>query len=246
MKNLLTLLFVCVFLNVSAQDLITLKNGSDIKSKVTEINLTEIKYKKFDNLNGPIFTISKEDVLIIRYENGTKDIFSNDTKQAKVNQDTLTTNTSISNSTKPSSKSKKTEIIEDDDFVPFDTKKKNNSEETKINENYNYDNSSTDLCVLAKSDARRYYDTYKGATTGTALTVFLASPILGLIPAIACSSTPPSDYNLNIPNEKLERNSKYYNCYRKEATKIKSRKVWSTFGISTLINTLLVVTLLSL
>ena len=31
-----------------------------------------------------------------------------------------------------------------------------------------------------------------------------------------------------------------------EAKKIKSRKVWSTFGISTVINTLLVVTLLSL
>lgn len=58
-----------------AQDLITLKNGIDIKSKVFEINLNEIKYKKYDNLNGPLISILKDDVLIIRYENGSKDIF---------------------------------------------------------------------------------------------------------------------------------------------------------------------------
>ena len=242
MKKILISLLLQIPLFSFAQDLITLKNGIDIKSKVVEINLSEIKYKKFDNLNGPLFTILKEDVLLIRYENGTKDIFSNDTKQAKVIKDSSTSDTPANSYIK----SKKSEIIEDDEFTPFDAKKKNNSEETKLNENYNIGNSSSDLCLHAKADASRYYNNYKGATTGTALTVFFVGPILGLIPAIACSSTPPSDYNLNIPNEKLERNPKYYNCYSNEAKKIKSRKVWSTFGISTVINTLLVVTLLSL
>lgn len=240
MKKLLTLLFVSICINVSAQDLITLKNGSDIKSKVLEINLTEIKYKKFDNLNGPIFSISKEDVLIIRYENGTKDIFSNELKPVKTIKDTVV---------KHVSKSKKSELIEDDEFAPIDNsqnRKRVNAETLKNNDNYTYDNNATDLCVLAKSDARRYYDNYTGATTGTALTTLLVSPIIGLIPAIACSSTPPSDYNLNIPNEKLERNSKYYNCYKNEAKKIKSKKVWTTFGISTLINVVLIAALSSL
>ena len=59
-----------------AQDIITKKNSEDIKAKIIEVNSSEIKYKKFDNLNGPTFTISKSEILIIRYENGSKDVFS--------------------------------------------------------------------------------------------------------------------------------------------------------------------------
>lgn len=61
-----------------SQDIITTKKGEDILSKVVEINLTELKYKKFDNLNGPLISILKTDVLMIRYENGTKDIFKDE------------------------------------------------------------------------------------------------------------------------------------------------------------------------
>lgn len=63
-----------------AQDLLTKKNGEDILTKVLEVNVSEIKYKKFDDLNGPIFTILKSEVLLIRYENGTKDIFVDEEK----------------------------------------------------------------------------------------------------------------------------------------------------------------------
>jgi hypothetical protein len=63
-----------------AQDLLTKKNGEDISAKILEVDITEIKYKKFDDLNGPIFTILKSEVLLIRYENGTKDIFVDEEK----------------------------------------------------------------------------------------------------------------------------------------------------------------------
>ncbi|MGN6213958.1 hypothetical protein [Parafilimonas sp.] len=63
--------FYCI-----AQDTITLKNSDDIKAKVLEVTTTEIKYKKFENLNGPTYSILKSDILLIRYENGTKDIFN--------------------------------------------------------------------------------------------------------------------------------------------------------------------------
>ncbi|MCF6365677.1 MAG: DUF4190 domain-containing protein [Bacteroidales bacterium] len=56
-------------------DNIILKNGKEISGKVLEVGITEIKYKKCDNLNGPIFTLKKSDILMIRYSNGTKDIF---------------------------------------------------------------------------------------------------------------------------------------------------------------------------
>lgn len=64
--------------NLKAQDIITTKKGEDIQSKVMEINLSELKYKNFNNLNGPLISILKSDVLMIRYENGTKDIFKDE------------------------------------------------------------------------------------------------------------------------------------------------------------------------
>ncbi|CEN52518.1 conserved exported hypothetical protein [Capnocytophaga canimorsus] len=59
----------------NAQDIITTKKGEDIQAKVLEITLKEIKYKKFDNPNSPVYTLLKSDVLLVRYENGSKDIF---------------------------------------------------------------------------------------------------------------------------------------------------------------------------
>ena len=56
--------------------MITKKTSEDIQAKVTEVTTTEIKYKRFDNQSGPTFTILKSDVLMIRYENGSKDIFT--------------------------------------------------------------------------------------------------------------------------------------------------------------------------
>jgi len=69
-------LFLMSMLSIaSAQDIITLKNGEEMKAIVTEIELNVIKYKKFDNQTGPAYTISKADVFMIKYENGTKDVF---------------------------------------------------------------------------------------------------------------------------------------------------------------------------
>ena len=69
----------CMSILSLGQDLITKKNGEDIKAKVTEVTLSEIKYKKFENLEGPIYSLLIKDVLIIRYENGSKDLFTQDT-----------------------------------------------------------------------------------------------------------------------------------------------------------------------
>jgi len=62
-------------------DIITKRNGDDINSKVLEVTQTEVKYKKSDNVDGPTFTLPKSDILIIRYSNGTKDLFSNEPVQ---------------------------------------------------------------------------------------------------------------------------------------------------------------------
>ncbi|MCX6203406.1 MAG: hypothetical protein NTY43_03815 [Bacteroidetes bacterium] len=77
MKNiLLFILFLCSSNIIKAQDTLSMRSGENILVKVIEVGNTEVKYKKLDNLNGPIFSILKSDLLIIKYENGTKDDFS--------------------------------------------------------------------------------------------------------------------------------------------------------------------------
>ena len=55
-------------------DNIILKDGKEISAKVLEVTPDLIKYKKCDNLEGPLFSINKSDVIMIRYSDGTKDI----------------------------------------------------------------------------------------------------------------------------------------------------------------------------
>lgn len=83
MKKILFLLLCSVSFVATAQDMITTKKGEDIQAKVLEITINEIKYKRNDNPNSPIYTILKSDVLMIRYENGSKDIFTEEEKVTK-------------------------------------------------------------------------------------------------------------------------------------------------------------------
>ena len=59
-----------------AQDVIVKKDGSTIQSKVMEINGTEIKYKKWSNQEGPMYSINKYEVNSINYENGEVELIS--------------------------------------------------------------------------------------------------------------------------------------------------------------------------
>jgi len=58
-----------------AQDVIFLKTGEEILSFVEEINPDNVKYIRHDNPNGPLYTLYKSDIFMIKYENGTKDVF---------------------------------------------------------------------------------------------------------------------------------------------------------------------------
>ena len=73
---LLFILFVCSSNIIEAQDTLSMRSGETILVKVIEVGTSEVKYKKLDNLNGPVFSMLKSDLLIIKYENGTKDDFS--------------------------------------------------------------------------------------------------------------------------------------------------------------------------
>jgi hypothetical protein len=78
-STIITTILCCVLMiNTYAQDIIFLKNGEEIKSKVKEVKDQEITYLKFENLDGPTYNILKSNILMIKYENGQKDVFSND------------------------------------------------------------------------------------------------------------------------------------------------------------------------
>ena len=72
-------------LSAFAQDIITKKDGTDIQAKILEVNTSEIKYKRFSNLEGPVFTMPKSDILIIRYENGENEVFNENPKAVFLN-----------------------------------------------------------------------------------------------------------------------------------------------------------------
>ena len=74
-RDLITIIILSIAISLNAQDLITKRNGEDIKAKVIEIGLNEVKFKRSDNLNGPLIIIAKSEILLIRYENGSKSIF---------------------------------------------------------------------------------------------------------------------------------------------------------------------------
>lgn len=80
---LLFFIFCTIISKLSAQDLLTLKTGEDIQVKIFEINKTSVMYRRFDNVDGPVYTVDKNDVLIIRYANGTKDIFTTQSSAEK-------------------------------------------------------------------------------------------------------------------------------------------------------------------
>ncbi|MFD2938260.1 DUF4190 domain-containing protein [Spirosoma flavum] len=57
-------------------DQIVLRNGDVIEAKVKEVGVNEIRYKKCDRQDGPDYTISKRDVLSIKYSNGEIERFT--------------------------------------------------------------------------------------------------------------------------------------------------------------------------
>lgn len=60
----------------AAQDLIVKHNGDELQAKVVEIGDTQIKYRKFANPEGPVYSVASSDVFFIRFENGTKELIS--------------------------------------------------------------------------------------------------------------------------------------------------------------------------
>tara|TARA_B110000196_G_C21133414_1_gene659728 strand:- start:634 stop:1158 length:525 start_codon:yes stop_codon:yes gene_type:complete len=59
-------------------DNIILRDGNEISAQIVEITPDMIKYKKCSDIDGPIISMYKSDVMMVRYKDGSKDIFKNE------------------------------------------------------------------------------------------------------------------------------------------------------------------------
>ncbi len=69
-------------------DVVTFRNGETLKVKILEITDAAIKYKRCDNLEGPLISVSKSKIAGIKYLNGVEEVFKQEaTTQSSRNED---------------------------------------------------------------------------------------------------------------------------------------------------------------
>lgn len=59
-----------------SQDIILKKNGDEVKAKNIEIASSEIKYNLFNSSDSIFYILNKTDVFMIKYQNGSKQVFN--------------------------------------------------------------------------------------------------------------------------------------------------------------------------
>ncbi len=64
-------------------DKIILKTGDEFLVKIIEVSDKEIKYKRCDNINGPLYSIAAHKVYMIEYANGIKEHIVSEVKDIK-------------------------------------------------------------------------------------------------------------------------------------------------------------------
>ncbi len=76
--RIITLVAIALMMNIStnAQDTIFKLNNDEIISKIIEISSDVVKYKRQENLSGPVYTINKSEIVMIHYQNGMNDNFN--------------------------------------------------------------------------------------------------------------------------------------------------------------------------
>ncbi len=80
-------LFVFAVIQLSAsylyaQDVITLRTGEVINAKVAEVGMSEVRYFKSSNVDGPVYVVGKAEISQIVYNNGNRDVFNTTTQQS--------------------------------------------------------------------------------------------------------------------------------------------------------------------
>jgi hypothetical protein len=72
-KYVYILSFLLLVLSNFSQDTLFFFNKNKVVAKVSEINISDIKYHRFDNLTGPQYTVNKTEINVIKFANGVVD-----------------------------------------------------------------------------------------------------------------------------------------------------------------------------
>lgn len=67
-------------------DVLVYKDGSEIRVKVHEVGINEIKYKRCDALDGPMYISRKSELFMIKYANGTREVIKSELPEVKTQQ----------------------------------------------------------------------------------------------------------------------------------------------------------------
>lgn len=63
--------------SVQAQDKIHRNNGKVVNAKIIEVGASEVKYKNYDNQDGPVYVLETDRIQKIQFENGSVQKFEN-------------------------------------------------------------------------------------------------------------------------------------------------------------------------
>ena len=84
---LFTAIFVAITVFCLAQDIIVTTDARKIEAKIMEVSETEVKYKETDNLDGPTFIISTNNINSIIYANGKVSLYQQSSTEGKIQGD---------------------------------------------------------------------------------------------------------------------------------------------------------------
>lgn len=83
MKKIISFFFLLFCINAVAQDIIVKRNHEKVDAIIIEITSNEVKYKRKDYQEGPIYVLDKSEILTIIYQNGTVETFDANNKTSK-------------------------------------------------------------------------------------------------------------------------------------------------------------------
>lgn len=73
MKKLFSLIFIFAGVGLYSQDTLFLKNGDKKVIKLVEVTPIEVKYKRADVAEGPVYILDRREIVKVKYANGEEE-----------------------------------------------------------------------------------------------------------------------------------------------------------------------------
>jgi hypothetical protein len=115
------------------------------------------------------------------------------------------------------------EVIENENVKPPTELKSDITEKVKL--------SQAELRMKGTKDSKASYTGLRSGAGLTAVTSLVLTPIVGLIPAVACASSTPRERNLNYDHTELKEDPDYNKAYVRQAHRTKAIKVLAGYLI---------------